>query len=316
MGIEIKYPGTINILKCVGLRNEESVLILIDDSSDTEAMTVLEKVFNSKCSKVSILTLPQKIQPDFPQDIRQSIKEFDVIMLAASQSWYQAPSRRNAKYRYGKRIFECYNLKLEMLKDGALCADYKEVASFTKGFKNNFKASSTIEMSTNKGTRLKAVIENVFDETGIYDRPGTGGNLPAGEISLGVEENSVEGEVVFDLSFDLIDRLESPPLKVIISKGKVIDVKGKSKNILDNLITQDSRLRNIAELGIGTNEHAVLGRSVLEDEKKLGTTHVGFGNDTYFGGKVEGAHIDGVISNATITVDENPVLLDGVLVRG
>ena len=42
---------------------------------------------------------------------------------------------------------------------------------------------------------------------------------------------------------------------------------------------------NVAELGIGTNEKAILTGNVLEDEKILGTAHVAFGASAAIGGR-------------------------------
>ena len=44
---------------------------------------------------------------------------------------------------------------------------------------------------------------------------------------------------------------------------------------------------NLAELGIGTNEKAILTGNILEDEKILGTAHVAFGASAAIGGKVQ-----------------------------
>jgi leucyl aminopeptidase (aminopeptidase T) len=70
--------------------------------------------------------------------------------------------------------------------------------------------------------------------------------------------------------------------------------------------------RNVAELGIGTNEAATLTGNVLEDEKVLGSVHVAFGASAGIGGSVSvPIHIDVVVANASLTVDGRPVLEAG-----
>ena len=44
--------------------------------------------------------------------------------------------------------------------------------------------------------------------------------------------------------------------------------------------------RNLAELGVGTNERATLTGNILEDEKMLGTVHIAFGASAGIGGTV------------------------------
>ncbi|MBU0477583.1 aminopeptidase [bacterium] len=305
-----KYPGAYNFLKTIGVRKEESVLILTDELAESDAIQVIRRVFYDKCSKVNVETLPLELQHDFPENVCQLIEDFDVIILAASQSWYQVPARRKAKYRSKKRVVECYNLTLEMMKEGALCANYEDIRLFTADYKKSFKLGASLTIKTDQGTNLSAVIRDVFDETGCYDKPGSGGNLPAGEISLGVTEGETYGEIVFDISFDVLGRLEKKPLKVFVDKGRVVKVEGKSRENFEKLFENDEYLRNVAEVGIGTNSYAIIGRSVLEDEKKTGTAHIGFGNDTYFGGNVEGCHLDGVFLSPKITVDGKDVIGD------
>ncbi|MEW5934194.1 MAG: aminopeptidase, partial [Bacillota bacterium] len=70
----------------------------------------------------------------------------------------------------------------------------------------------------------------------------------------------------------------------------------------------------LGELGIGTNDGAVVTGNVLEDEKVLGTVHVAFGDNASMGGRVAvPIHVDGVILAATLLLDGQVVVQDGRL---
>jgi leucyl aminopeptidase (aminopeptidase T) len=70
--------------------------------------------------------------------------------------------------------------------------------------------------------------------------------------------------------------------------------------------------RNVAELGVGTNDRARITGTILEDEKILGTVHVAFGNNASMGGTVKVPfHLDGVILAPTLVVDDRFLLRDG-----
>ena len=70
--------------------------------------------------------------------------------------------------------------------------------------------------------------------------------------------------------------------------------------------------RNLAELGVGTNERATLTGLILEDEKMLGTVHVAFGASAGIGGTVSvPVHLDVLIEDATLDVDGTRVLDGG-----
>ena len=70
----------------------------------------------------------------------------------------------------------------------------------------------------------------------------------------------------------------------------------------------------IAELGVGTNDRAEIHGTILEDEKVLGTVHLALVNNIGMGGTISvPIHLDGLIQNATLYVDEVLILEGGVL---
>ena len=70
--------------------------------------------------------------------------------------------------------------------------------------------------------------------------------------------------------------------------------------------------RNLAELGVGTNERATLTGNILEDEKMLGTVHIAFGASAGIGGTVAvPVHLDALVEAATLDVGGTRVLEEG-----
>ena len=71
---------------------------------------------------------------------------------------------------------------------------------------------------------------------------------------------------------------------------------------------------NVAELGIGTNEEAILTGNILEDEKIFGTAHVAFGASAGIGGTVQvPVHLDVVVKEPTVEIDGEAILGGGEL---
>ncbi|MDP2749892.1 MAG: aminopeptidase, partial [Nanoarchaeota archaeon] len=167
-----------------------------------------------------------------------------------------------------------------------------------------------------KGTDL---ILNVKDrkvdyDDGDYTMPGSFGNLPAGEASISPAENICSGLLVVDYSIAGIGKLKEP-VKIHIDHGFISEIKGgeQAKALAKMLADVKSELAyNIAELGIGTNDQAKITGSVLEDEKVIGTVHIGIGNNASYGGKIDvPIHIDCVISKPTVVVDGKRLMEDG-----
>jgi leucyl aminopeptidase (aminopeptidase T) len=81
------------------------------------------------------------------------------------------------------------------------------------------------------------------------------------------------------------------------------------------LTEHGSEATNVAELGIGTNESAILTGNILEDEKILGTAHVAFGASAAIGGTIQvPVHLDCVVLRPTVEIDGSPIVRDGELV--
>lgn len=69
---------------------------------------------------------------------------------------------------------------------------------------------------------------------------------------------------------------------------------------------------NLAELGVGTNDRAILTGNVLEDEKILGSVHVAFGASAAIGGTVAvPIHLDAIVSDASLMIDGRSILDSG-----
>lgn len=313
MHVRDDYRGGTNFLYRLGLKPDEQVLILTDAYTDVVPVNILKEIFSARCKNVEIAYLPVDFMPEFPVAIQRKIIDFDVVIITASQSWYHGPTRKRAKYEMKKRIVECYGLTIDLLKEGALCADPASMFDNAQKMIPLLKPGKIITIETAIGTVFSAKIDGVYIETGDYREKGSGGNLPAGEISFGLVEETANGTVVFDVSMDILGSLQKRPLSVEIRDGKVTDCSGELSQNFVELIKNEPRLKNIAEIGIGINDLAILGRHVIEDEKKIGTAHIGFGNDTYFGGNVTGPHYDAVLSNVTVTVGRKQIICRGQL---
>src|SRR6266581_2680584 len=77
---------------------------------------------------------------------------------------------------------------------------------------------------------------------------------------------------------------------------------------LEQKFAESAANRNIAELGIGTNDQAKRPDNILEAEKILGTIHIALGDNSGFGGTVSTPfHEDYVFYQPTLTA----IMADG-----
>jgi len=144
-------------------------------------------------------------------------------------------------------------------------------------------------------------------DNGLLTAPGSFGNLPAGEAYLAPLEGESHGIMVVE--WGPTARL-SNPLTITIAEGKVVRIEGDDplKQRLEAKFAENPTCRNLAELGIGTNDKASRPDNVLEAEKILGTIHLALGDNTGFGGTVSAPfHEDYVFYQPTVTL----IMADG-----
>jgi leucyl aminopeptidase (aminopeptidase T) len=196
-------------------------------------------------------------------------------------------------------------------------ADYHAISQVSIALSDILTESSKVKITTPQGTDLKLSIEGreCLADTGLIHDEGDSSNLPAGEAYLAPIEGTANGIIVVDGSMAGIGKFsKGESISIIVENGNVKEISGGEKGkILETLIRSvGAGGGNIAELGIGTNNKAIVTGVVLEDEKVLGTVHIAFGNNLSMGGYIDvPLHLDGVLLNPTVEVDGKILLADG-----
>lgn len=100
-----------------------------------------------------------------------------------------------------------------------------------------------------------------------------------------------------------------PPTYLRIADGRLVHAEGPWAERLMTALDTSPRGRNVAELGIGTNDSARLTGVAFEDEEIAGKVHIAFGDNSTFGGTVQaGVHLDGVIISPDLCIDGRQVM--------
>ncbi len=181
--------------------------------------------------------------------------------------------------------------------------DWQALADRTHKLSDKVNQAVAITVVTPNGTRMHIGMEGrqAAGDDGLLTKPGSFGNLPAGEVYLAPLEGTSEGRMVIEYS--PLSKLASP-LELEIEKGKVVAIRGDDpyRLHLEKKFTESDLNRNIAELGIGTNDRATRPDNILEAEKILGTIHIALGDNSGFGGRVQTPfHEDYVFYRPTVT---------------
>jgi leucyl aminopeptidase (aminopeptidase T) len=211
----------------------------------------------------------------------------------------------------------------EQMLAGAMSVDWGKMAERTKAMAERVNKCENIEIETPNGTFIAFSKKGreAMTDTGIITGPGQFSNLPAGEVYLAPLEGTANGRLV--LEWAPTRKLKSP-ITIHIEKGLVREVEGGEEYaaILKNKLAEREENRNIAELGIGTNDKASRPDNILESEKISGTIHIALGDNSSFGGKVRTSfHQDFVFFGPALKLlfkdgSEKILLKDGEIFSG
>ena len=206
------------------------------------------------------------------------------------------------------------------MMNSSMRVDWQALAARTRKLADLITAAVRVNLTTPDGTDLLIGVAGraAKADDGLLTTPGSFGNLPAGEAYLAPLEGTTEGIMVVEYA---PTRKLSAPLRLTVREGSVVALEGDDpyRQRLEEKFRESPLNRNIAELGIGTNDRATRPDNVLEAEKILGTVHVALGDNAGFGGTVATPfHEDYVLYRPTL-VAELPdgssvtVLADGEL---
>ena len=182
--------------------------------------------------------------------------------------------------------------------------DWQALAERTRRVARLLTDAVHATLTTPDGTNLTLSIagRTAKADDGLLTASGCFGNLPAGEAYLAPVEGSTEGVLVVTCA---PTRRLSAPLRLTVHAGNVTAIAGNDpyRERLEEKFRESPLNRNIAELGIGTNDRASRPDNVLEAEKILGTVHIALGDNIGFGGTVSTPfHEDYVLYRPTLAI--------------
>ncbi len=294
---------------CLNMGKDDVVLVLCDDKSEEVA-----RVIEEACRKISDEVLFIRMKPrahnseEPPLAVSRAMIFSDVVLAPTTKSISHTKARRLA-CKHGTRVASMPGFTKEMLP--TLYVDYWKVKRISEKLSNILTNAKKIRVVTEKGTDVSLNVEGRrgLADTGILRKFGDFGNLPAGEAYIAPLEGKSYGKIVFDGSFAEVGGLKEE-LEIVVENGKAVEIKGYGDKVLKKkLIGYGSY---VAEFGIGTNPNAKVMGKVLVDEKVLGTVHIAFGTNFTFGGRIHAnIHLDGVITNPTVYIDDNIIMEKG-----
>lgn len=303
------------VRKCMGVNAGEEVLVICNPvTEEIGALMRIEAQGDGADATLAVISERESHAAEPPAPVAAAMAAADVVLAPTIQSLSHTAARKAAS-EAGVRIATLPGVTEEMLAR-LMNGDLEEMRRRGWAIVNTMNRGARVRITDANGSDLTFSIEGRegIVDAGELTARGAFGNLPCGEGFIAPVEGTAEGTLVVDGSIAAIGLVESP-VQLTIEGGHLVGATGdEGAQLMELLTPHGPGGTNVAELGIGTNEEAILTGNILEDEKIFGTAHVAFGASAGIGGTVQvPVHLDVVVKEPTVEIDGEAVLGGGEL---
>lgn len=303
------------VRQCMGVGAGEEVLVVCNPvTEEIGALMRIEAQGDGAEATLAVISERETHAAEPPRPVAAAMAAADVVLAPTIQSLSHTAARKAAS-EAGVRIATLPGVTDEMLAR-LMNGDLDEMRRRGWAIVNVMNRGSQVRITDTNGSDLTFSIEGRegIVDAGELSGKGAFGNLPCGEGFIAPVEGTAEGTLVVDGSIAAVGLVESP-VQLTVEGGHLVGATGNEGARLMELLTPHGPDgTNVAELGIGTNEEAILTGNILEDEKIFGTAHVAFGASAGIGGTVQvPVHLDVVVKEPTVEIDGEAILGGGEL---
>jgi len=334
---EISEKFSLNIKKvfapCLGIKDEKILVVGDTGFKNRSVAAVMSGAYYLAAKQLNLDTKlvfqDVKSRGDLAgEDVINSLshlEEGNIIILNMSdklgsikdlgKSFRKWIKKRNHRFVSAMSLGDLETSKIDLIA-GAMDVSYKPFQANHEKLRKMFDNAEDIHIITDAGTDLHYNVKGIngIAADGNYTSPGSGGNLPAGEVYAPPNGKRIEGKVVIDGSSRVQNGtiLIKEPITLKIEEGNITEIKGgKEAKELENTLNwaasvakHPGSVRRICELGIGMNSKAKIIGATIVDDKVKGTAHIGIGSNYWFGGTIYAIiHLDQVFRNPKVYFD-------------
>ena len=303
------------VRQCMGISPGEDVLVVCNPvTEEIGALMRIEAQGDGADATLAVISERDSAAAEPPCAVAAAMAAADVVLAPTIQSLSHTAARKAATDA-GVRVGSLPGVTEEML-GRLMTADLKEIRRRGWAVTTGLNRSSEARITCANGSDLRIGLEGRMGivDAGELGSRGAFGNLPCGEGFIAPVEGTTNGTLVVDGSIAGVGLLDTP-VELKVRDGHLAEASGEDGAKLLGLLTAHGEDgTNVAELGIGTNEEALLTGNILEDEKILGSCHVAFGASAAIGGTVQvPVHLDCVVLEPTIELDGETIAGSGDL---
>ena len=299
--------------ECLDVKEGEEVVVVCNPASQRVGERLREEAGEEGGDAVLIVMSEREQHgTEPPRSVAAAMAACDVLLVPTVQSLSHTAARKRAT-EAGVRCATLPGVTEEMLAR-VMSADMEGLRRKGHAVAEALDLASEARITDANGTDLRLDISGreAIPDAGELAEPGAFGNLPCGEGFLSPAGG--DGTLVIDGSLAGIGLVDQP-VELVVEGGHLTSARGgQGMAFMERLTVHGEDGTNLAELGIGTNEKAILTGEILEDEKIAGTCHIAFGASAGIGGTVQvPVHLDCIVMKPTVELDGEAIVRDGEL---
>jgi leucyl aminopeptidase (aminopeptidase T) len=264
---------------------------------------------------LAIMTQREIAGHEPPPAVAAAMKNVDTVIQVCEKASITHTTATKEAIAAGVRWVNMLDIPVDDIRKGVSVPDISLIKERTEKLAEMLTKANVVKITTPWGTNITL---SLAGREALPLHPMGPKHFPIpyyGEAAISPVEGSAEGTMVFDLAMRGWGFMLKEPLRCMVKEGKVVDISGASPDVekLRKIAARDENAANIAELGIGTS-HIIPGtmQGASRDFARLNTVHLALGRNDDIGGKTwSNIHQDGLMSRATVELDQIFVLRDG-----
>ena len=314
------------IRTCLQIRPFEPVLIVTDPESSAIGRALYEAAAEvTDRTLMMMMPTSHKKGSEPPDYVAELMRNQDVVILATKSSLTHTKARINASRTGRTRIISMPGINENMFSIGGMTADYNALQKEISGLTSIFRRKRDVRVTSPGGTDIRFSIGAKWrtDDNGICNRPGQVMNLPSGRVFVFPKEDTMNGRIVIDGSWE--GNLMQEPIVMEVENGIITNIsESEISEKINSIFAEVSKplnkskaalVKTVAEFGFGMNSRAKVVGNLLEDQVVRGAAHFVLGDNSAYGGKNNiGLQMRGVILKPTIELQDIDLVKDGKII--
>lgn len=302
--------GALNILStCMRIKKNETLLLICDPSSVKQSSYI--KIAAAMLGNdVVIERIGDKVTREPPERISNLMKERDISIFCVEERKTLLLGHSNARRdacQHGARI----GFLTQSLYPVPSSRDLMKIRARSHRIASKLAKAREVKITSRPSYELRLTLSRKRKPiviSSIIGKKGEWGAIPDySEVAIAPLENRSHGSLIVDSVIGL--GKQRGYLEIAFEKGRIISMTGDPfGRRLEEITSSDQGSAVLCELGAGMNH---LRRKVIgefDDKKKLGSLHIGLGDNHTIGGKnISKTHVDLLVEKPEIELDGKPL---------